>query len=135
MFDIGWSELMVLGALALIVVGPRDLPKLLRSVGQYVGQARGMARDFQRSMDEAAREADIADMKELRETAAELNTLRTAPMGKVPLGTKPGAAAAASKPAAVARPAAATKPAGVAEPATAHPAAAKPAPAPAADPS
>lgn len=132
MFDIGWSELMVLGALALIVVGPRDLPKLLRSVGQYVGQARGMARDFQRSMDEAAREADIADMKELRETAAELNKLRTAPMGKVSgLGAKPGAAAAAAKPAAKASTPTAANPT-AAKPAPAQPA---PSTAPAVDPS
>ena len=60
MFEIGFMELVVIGALALIVVGPKELPGLLRTVGQYVGKARSMARDFQRTMDEAAREAESA---------------------------------------------------------------------------
>lgn len=72
MLDIGWQELLVIGALALIVVGPKDLPGLLRSVGQWVGRVRGMARDFQRAMNDAAREADVADMKELRDLGADL---------------------------------------------------------------
>jgi len=67
MLDIGWQELLVIGALALIVVGPKDLPGLLRSLGQWVGRMRGMARDFQRAMNEAAREADVANLKELRD--------------------------------------------------------------------
>jgi sec-independent protein translocase protein TatB len=76
MFDIGWAELLVIGCVALIVVGPRDLPKLLRSFGQYVNQMRGMAREFQRSMDEAAREADLSQIKELRQAADELRSLK-----------------------------------------------------------
>jgi sec-independent protein translocase protein TatB len=76
MFDIGWSELMVVGALALIVVGPKDLPKMLRTFGKYTAQARGMARDFQRSMEDAAREADLSDIKDLRDTAKSLGDLR-----------------------------------------------------------
>ena len=67
MLDIGWQELLVIGALALIVVGPKDLPSLLRSVGQWVGRMRGMARDFQRAMNDAARDADLNQMKELRD--------------------------------------------------------------------
>ena len=67
MLDIGWQELLVIGALALIVVGPKDLPTLLRSCGQWVGKIRGMAREFQRTMDQAAREADVANLKELRD--------------------------------------------------------------------
>lgn len=61
MFDIGGWELLVIAALALIVVGPKDLPKLIRSVGQWVGRARKLASDFQRGMDNAAREADLID--------------------------------------------------------------------------
>jgi sec-independent protein translocase protein TatB len=76
MFDIGWSELLVVGALALIVVGPKDLPRMLRTFGKYTAQARGMARDFQRSMEDAAREADLTEMKELRDTARQLGDLR-----------------------------------------------------------
>lgn len=76
MFDIGWSELMVVGALALIVVGPKDLPKMLRTFGKYTAQARGMAREFQRSMEDAAREADLSDLKDLKDTAKSLGDLR-----------------------------------------------------------
>ena len=59
MLDIGMLELFVIGALALIVVGPKELPGLLRTVGQFVAKARGMAREFQSSMEDAAREADL----------------------------------------------------------------------------
>jgi sec-independent protein translocase protein TatB len=59
MLDIGMLEIFVIGALALIVVGPKELPGLLRTVGQFVAKARGMAREFQSSMEAAAREADL----------------------------------------------------------------------------
>ena len=59
-------ELLIVGALALIVIGPKDLPGMMRSVGKFVGQARGMARQFQRSMDDAAREVDLAEFKEAK---------------------------------------------------------------------
>jgi len=104
MFDIGWAELMVIGSLALIVVGPRDLPKLLRSLGQYVAQARGMAREFQRSMEDAAREADISQLKGVRDAANDLRslnklpfeTIRPAPAAKAaPKAPASGAPAAA----------------------------------------
>ena len=67
MLDIGWQELLVIGALALIVVGPKDLPSLLRSVGQWVGKVRGMARDFQRTMNDAARETEVSAFKDLQD--------------------------------------------------------------------
>lgn len=66
MLDIGWSELMVIGVLALLVVGPKELPRLMRTVGQFVGKARGLARDFQRSMEDAAREADLNELTDLK---------------------------------------------------------------------
>ena len=65
MLDIGWQELLVIGVLALLVVGPKELPKLLRTVGQWAGRARSMARDFQRSMEDAAREADLDEFRQL----------------------------------------------------------------------
>lgn len=83
MFDIGWSELMVVGAIALIVVGPRDLPKLLHQFGKYTAHARRMAADFQRSMEDAAREADVSQMKEMRDTADQLRNLTRAPFAQV----------------------------------------------------
>ena len=64
MFDIGWSELIVVGVVALIVVGPKELPKLFKTVGQFVGKARGMAREFQRAMERAADEAGVKEVKE-----------------------------------------------------------------------
>lgn len=57
-------ELLIVGALALIVIGPKDLPRMMRSVGKFVGQARGLARQFQRSMDDAARELDVQEFKD-----------------------------------------------------------------------
>ena len=65
MLDIGFMEILVIGAIALIVVGPKDLPGLLRTVGQYAGKARGMAREFQRTMEDAAREADLGDVADV----------------------------------------------------------------------
>ena len=50
MFDLGLTELLLIGIVALIVVGPKDLPMLFRKVGQFVGKARGMAREFTRAL-------------------------------------------------------------------------------------
>lgn len=63
MFDIGWSELVLIGVVALIVLGPKELPGVLRMVGQWVGKARKMASDFQGQFQEAMREAEMADVK------------------------------------------------------------------------
>ena len=75
MLEVGWTELLVIGALALIVVAPRDLPHLLRQVGRWVGQIKRMAREFQRSVEDAARDTDLADMKELRDLRKDLGNL------------------------------------------------------------
>lgn len=74
MFDIGWSEMLVIGVVALIVVGPKDLPKMFHTLGQAMGKARGMAREFQRAMDAAARESGVNDIRK----AATGQTLREA---------------------------------------------------------
>ena len=63
MFDIGWSELVVIGVVALIAIGPKELPGVLRSVGQWVGKIKRMASDFQGQFQEAMREAEMADLK------------------------------------------------------------------------
>ena len=75
MLDIGWSELLVIGVVALIVVGPKDLPKLFRSLGQWVGKARGMARDFQRAMNDAADESGMSDIKKSFDQAASVKNM------------------------------------------------------------
>jgi sec-independent protein translocase protein TatB len=63
MFDIGWSEMAIILMVALIVIGPKDLPRVARTVGKWTGKARGMAREFQRSLDDMAREAELEDVK------------------------------------------------------------------------
>jgi sec-independent protein translocase protein TatB len=59
MLDVGWMELVLIGIVALIVVGPKELPGLFRTVGRFMGKARGMAREFQRSMEQAADESGL----------------------------------------------------------------------------
>ena len=63
MFDIGWSELVVIGVVALIAIGPKELPGVLRMVGQWMDQARRMASEFQGQFNEAMREAEMAEVK------------------------------------------------------------------------
>jgi sec-independent protein translocase protein TatB len=63
MFDIGGSELVVIGVVALIAIGPKELPGVLRMIGQWLGKARRMASDFQGQFNEAMREAEMADIK------------------------------------------------------------------------
>jgi sec-independent protein translocase protein TatB len=63
MFDIGWSELVVIAVVALIAIGPKELPAVLRTVGQYLGKIRRMASEFQGQFQEAMREAEMADLK------------------------------------------------------------------------
>jgi sec-independent protein translocase protein TatB len=63
MFDIGYSELLVIAVVALIVIGPKDLPRVMRTVGQWVGRARGMARHFRSGVDTMMREAELEEME------------------------------------------------------------------------
>jgi sec-independent protein translocase protein TatB len=63
MFDIGWSELLVIGVVAIIVVGPKELPRLMRTFGHYLGKVRHMAADFQRQFEEAVRDSEIDEVR------------------------------------------------------------------------
>lgn len=62
MFEIGWTELMLIGIVALIVIGPKDLPDMFRTMGRFTAKMRSMARDFQRAMDQAAKETGVNDI-------------------------------------------------------------------------
>src|SRR5579863_6111641 len=74
MFDIGWSEYALIAVVALIAIGPKELPGVLRMVGQWVAKARKMASEFQGQFREAMREAEMADLKksfdEVKEAAS-----------------------------------------------------------------
>jgi sec-independent protein translocase protein TatB len=63
MFDIGWSEIVVIGVVALIVIGPKELPAVLRAIGQWTTKIRRMAGEFQSQFQEAMREAEMSDLK------------------------------------------------------------------------
>ena len=56
MFDIGWSEILVIVVVAIVVVGPKDLPRLMRTFGRYAGKLRRAAAEFQRQFDDAMRD-------------------------------------------------------------------------------
>ena len=74
MFDIGWSELVVIAVVALIAIGPKELPGVLRMVGQWMGKARKMAAEFQGQFQEAMREAEMADLKKTFDEVKEAAT-------------------------------------------------------------
>ena len=82
---IGGFEILVIGLVALLVVGPKDLPMLMRKVGQFVGKARGMANEFRASFDEMARQSELDDLRK------EVEALRTG-QGMHPLGADAEAA-------------------------------------------
>lgn len=63
MFDLEWSKLALIAVVALVVIGPKDLPRVMRILGQWVQRARAIAREFQGSLDQMVREAELEDMK------------------------------------------------------------------------
>jgi sec-independent protein translocase protein TatB len=63
MFDISWGELLLIGVVALVVIGPKELPTVLRTLGQWMAKLRRMATEFQNQFHEAMREAEVADLK------------------------------------------------------------------------
>ena len=63
MFDVAPTELMLVALVALVVIGPKDLPRLMRTVGYWVGRARGVARHFRSGLDEMMRQAEIEEME------------------------------------------------------------------------
>lgn len=77
MLDVGWTEILVIAIVLIIVVGPKDLPQMLRTFGRMVSKMRGMASDFRQQFDEALREADLEDVKKTIGEAQKLNPLNT----------------------------------------------------------
>ncbi len=82
MFDIAWTELLVVAFLILIVVGPKDLPKIMRSVGGMVRKAHGFARQFSAGMNQLAREADLEG---LQKKAAAIKNFKVSEAAKAAL--------------------------------------------------
>jgi sec-independent protein translocase protein TatB len=79
MFDIGWSELLVIGVVAIVVVGPKELPRLMRTFGHYTGKLRSMASDFQRQFEEAVRDSEIDEVrKAMQDVHAQASDVRAA---------------------------------------------------------
>ena len=73
MFDLGWLELMVIGITALIVVGPKELPQMFRTVGRFFGKAKAMAREFSQSMEDAANESGLKDATKTLNSISDLH--------------------------------------------------------------
>lgn len=95
MFDIGWDEMALVAVIALIVIGPKDLPQVLRTAGQWVRKARSLAGEFQRGVDEMVREAELHDLKSQVEKVADTNALKRQieaavdPTGDIARGLEP----------------------------------------------
>jgi sec-independent protein translocase protein TatB len=75
MFDIGWTEMLMVAVVAIIVVGPKDLPGMLRTVGKSIKKVRGMAGDFQRQFDDALKEAELDGIKKTFDDVRSMNPL------------------------------------------------------------
>lgn len=105
MFDIGWTELVVVAVVMILVVGPKDLPRMLRTFGQTMGKVRRMANEFQSTFNDALREAeqqaDISDMKRQVEKAGNFDPLgdirRSVEQDRATKAQGPGGAAATAE--------------------------------------
>jgi len=77
MFDIGWIEMAVIALIALVVIGPKELPKAMRSLAKWTRKARSMAREFQSGIDDMVRDADLDDARKAVESAKSFNIGKT----------------------------------------------------------
>lgn len=123
MLDIGWSELILIGVVALIVIGPKDLPEMFRQLGRFTAKMRSMARDFSRAMEQAANESGVKDVaKDLKSITTPQSLGMTAMKDAAAKFEKWDPLKNAATPTKAAAPAAAVAAAAVAPAATATPA-------------
>lgn len=81
MFDLGWSEILVIAVVAILVVGPKELPRMMRTIGEWVAKMRRMAQHFQAGVDEMIRQSELEDLRnDLKSIHREVN----APLPRVP---------------------------------------------------
>ena len=73
LFDLGWSEILLIGTVALVFIGPKDLPKAMRVAGYWVRKARTLSREFQSGIDQMIREAELDEMRQELKKAAEFD--------------------------------------------------------------
>src|ERR1700758_611077 len=73
LLDLGWSELLLIGVVALVVIGPKDLPKALRIAGFWVRKARTLSREFQSSVEQMVREAELDEMRQELNKATQID--------------------------------------------------------------
>lgn len=76
MFDIGWSEMALIAVVAVVVIGPKELPTVLRTAGQWIRKARALASEFQRGLDDMVRESELKDIKSQVEKTASIGDLQ-----------------------------------------------------------
>ena len=76
MFDMGWDEMLLIGVVSLVVIGPKDLPKVLRQAGIWARRARDMAGEFHRGIDQMVKEAELSELKKDVEHAADTSNFR-----------------------------------------------------------
>jgi sec-independent protein translocase protein TatB len=102
MFDIGWSELLVIIVVAIVVVGPKELPRLMGTFGRYAGKLRRAAADFQRQFDEAMSDTEVAEVKKAMESVrAEADSLdQPVMLAKIDTPTPASATSSTTPPAA-----------------------------------
>lgn len=131
MFDFAWSEILVIGVVALVVIGPKDLPKVLRAAGKWAGKARAVAREFQGSIEQMIRESELDEMRKEVEKVAATDIGHEIEKSVDPTGELQTAIQAPVLSDAVNNPASTTEPTtGIAAPAPAEPAPESPLPAP-----
>ncbi len=75
MFDIGWTEILIIAVVAIIVVGPKDLPRMLRTLGRYAGQLRRTAGEFRSQFDDVMRESELSELRSTLQDASDLNPI------------------------------------------------------------